>query len=813
MLRHYIKIATRKFFRDKIFSLINILGLAVGMGVCLLIYQYIHFELSYDQFHENPQNIYRITQTAIKNGEAIDKGVDVTYALGPRGKETIPEIEDFVRVHSEDFGLIVINSAKNKRYQEDNMWYVDSNFLQMFDFPLIYGDKESALAEKHNIVITEQIATKYFGDTNPQGKALRVSGGTLSGDFIVTGVLKTPPTNSHLQFDFLLPMDFLLDHYRLYRESDGWVWENFVTYITVRESVDLSVVSKKFDQLITTYIGEKLARLNLSLETGFQPIVDVHLKSESLSGDFTNNNGSIQNVRFFVIIAIFILIIAWINYINLSTAHALNRAKEVGVRKSIGAKKKQLIYQFMVESALINSIAAMLAIGIAYCMIPVLNHIIGKELGFTVLKEPNFWFGFSLIVLFGTLLSGLYPAFVLSSFKPVSVFKSVKLKTTGGFTLRKSLIVFQFLMSVILLSSTYLVYQQIAFMKNQDLGYDVEKILVVNGPKVILETRRPELKSLYQTFTTEGISHHSISAISATSHIPGKGFIWSGNVLKVGDTENAHKEANAVFVDTNFFKTYDIEFLARTNFPSNVSTYEWVIINEEAVKVFGLSSPQDAISEELIVFDDTVKILGVVKNMHWSSLRDSHLPVLFMLDNEYGAYYSIKLNMSDAKESIAHIESTYHSVFPDDPFSYFFLEDDFNKQYQADLQFGNLFSAFSLLAIFIACLGLFALVSFSVTLRVKEIGIRKVLGASVGNLMVLLSCEYIVLMIIANVLAIPVIIFAARSWLNNFAFKIEIGIGLLLIPSIILFIISLLTVSLRTYTTATMSPTKSIQKE
>lgn len=813
MLSHYLKIAIRNLFRNKVFSLINILGLAVGMGVCLLIYQYIHFELSYDQFHENPQNIYRITQTAIKNGEAIDKGVDVTYALGPRGKETIPEIEDFVRVHPEDVGLIVINSVNNKRYQEDDMWYVDRNFLQMFNFPLKDGDRESALDEKHNIVITEQIATKYFGDTNPLGKVLRVSGGTLSGDFIVTGVLKTLPITSHLQFDFLLPMDFLLENYRLYKEGDGWVWENFVTYITVKESVDLNIVGKKFDQLIITYIGEKLARLNLSLETGFQPIVDVHLKSGSLSGHFANNNGSIQNVRFFVIVAIFILIIAWINYINLSTARAINRAKEVGVRKSIGANKKQLISQFIVESALINFMAALLAIGIAYSMLPVLNDIIGKELGFTVLQNLNFWFGFFLIILFGTLLSGLYPAFVLSSFKPLSVLKSVKLTQTGRFTLRQSLIVFQFLMSVILISGTYLVYQQITFMKNEGLGFDMEKILVMNGPRVILETQRQELGSLYQTFKTEGLSHHSISAISATSHVPGKGYIWSGNVLKMGDPEDAHKEANAVFVDTNFFKTFDIDFLARRNFPSKVSPYEWVVINEEAVKAFGLVSPQDALSEELVFFGDTIKILGVVKNMHWSSLRDSHLPVLFMLDNEYGAYYSIKLNLSDAKESIAHIESAYHSVFPDDPFYYFFLEDDFNRQYKADLQFGNLFSAFSLLAIFIACLGLFALVSFSAALRIKEIGIRKVLGASVSNLMILLSREYIVLLIIANILAIPVIIFAARSWLNNFAFKIGIGIELILIPGLILFVVSLLTVSYRTYSTARMNPTKSLRKE
>lgn len=358
MLKHYLKIAYRNLLKNKIFSLINILGLAVGMGVCLLIFQYIHFELSYDQFHSNAQNTYRITQTAIRNGEVLGTGVDVTYALGPRGKETIPEIESFVRIRPEDVGLIVINAENDVRYQENKMWYVDSNFLKMFDFPLKYGNRELILDEKHNIVITEQTATKYFGDINPLGKRLRVSGGTLSGEFIVKGVLKTLPKNSHLQFDFLLPMDFLLENFRQYKEEDGWVWENFVTYITVNESVDIKVVGKKYDQLIHTYIGEKLARLDLSLTTGFQPVADVHLKSDNLSGDPASNNGDIQNVRFFAIIAIFILIIAWVNYINLSTARAMLREKEVGVRKSIGALKKQLICQFMAESVMINFIAS-----------------------------------------------------------------------------------------------------------------------------------------------------------------------------------------------------------------------------------------------------------------------------------------------------------------------------------------------------------------------------------------------------------------------------------------------------------------------
>ena len=376
LFKSYFKISTRILLRHKFYSAINILGLAVGMGVCLLIYQYIHFELSYDKFHEDAQNIYRFTQ--INNGGNLGIDVSTTYALGPAGKENIPEIEDFVRIHPQYEGLIVTNPEKNNPFQEDHIWYVDSNFLQVFNFPLKYGDPELALNDKHNIVITEPLSAKYFGDTNPVGKILKVVGGALGGDFVVTGVLKDLPENTHLQFDLLMPMMNLLENYGPYKRSNGWVWENFITYFIINESADLEEVGKKSDQLIASYIGEKLARSNSRREIRFQPVTDIHLKAGPY-GDIGNNNGNINDVKAFGVIAIFILLIAWINYINLSTARAMHRAKEVGVRKSIGALKKQLMSQFLVESMLINLIAAVLAIGVAYGMLPILNHIDRKR--------------------------------------------------------------------------------------------------------------------------------------------------------------------------------------------------------------------------------------------------------------------------------------------------------------------------------------------------------------------------------------------------------------------------------------------------
>ena len=813
MFRHYFRISTRVLLRHKLYTTINILGLAVGMGVCLLIYQYIHFELSYDRFHPGAEDIYRVTRTVIRNGEKQRNSAYTTYAFGPTGKESIPEVEEVVRVHPDEVGLIVINDENDQRHQESSVWYVDSTFLQMFNYPLKYGDPASALSDQHGIVITEPMAIKYFDDSYPVGKSLRVSGGVLSGDFLVTGVLEPLPANGHLQFDFLLPIEFLLINWGPYKNhDDGWSWEYFATYVKLHESTDSNEVSEKYDRLVVEHTGEELAKSNTRWEIGLQPLTDIHLQSD-FPKDLANNPGSVQNVRFFTLIAVFILLVAWVNYINLSTARAMHRAKEVGVRKSVGALKTQLVGQFLAESFLMNTLAALLAIGTAWLALPVLNNIVGQQLSLSVLLTTEFWMGFLLIALLGSLLSGLYPAFVLSSFRPTQVLKAIRITPQRGFSLRRGLITFQFLTSVLLVSGTYLVYQQISFMKSQDLGYDIEKVLVVNGPRVVIDEGREVLFSKYETFRNEVTNHATVSSVSLTSHIPAHGYLGEWNVRKLGEPESKNKTGYVIFADTSFTDTYDIEFLAKKEFPAVINDYERLIINEATVKMLGLGSPKEAVGAQLLVFGDTMEVLGVVPNIHWSSLREVPRPMLLSLDNHYGAYLSIKVNLSNIPETIAHIEDTYRSIYPEDPFTYFFLDDSFNQQYQADLQFGNLFSAFSALAIFIAGIGLFALVSFSATLRTKEIGIRKVLGASVSNLMILLSREYLLLLLLASVLAVPLVLIGGKAWLDNYAYKVGIGAGLFLIPAFVLLVIALLTVSYRTYAAARANPVESLKTE
>ncbi len=813
MFRHYFRISNRLLLRHKLYTTINILGLAVGMGIALLIYQYIHFELSYDNFHTDADNIYRITQTKFRNGEDLGEKVYTTYALGPTGKESIPEVDDVVRVYPDEVGLIVINDENDQRHQESNAWYVDSTFLQMFDYPLKYEGQASALSDQHNIVITEPMAKKYFGNRNPVGKSLRISAGVLSGTFVVTRVLKPLPANGHLQFDFLLPIEFLLNNWGPYKNhDDGWGWEHFMTYVKLHGSADSDKVSGKFDQVVATHTGEELAKSNTRWEVGLQPLTDIHLQS-NFPKDLASNPGNIQNIRFFALIAIFILLIAWVNYINLSTARAMHRAKEVGVRKSVGALKSQLVGQFLAESFLMNVLAALLAIGIAWLALPLLNDVIGQQLSLSVLLTTKFWLGFSSVTILGSLLSGLYPAFVLSSFRPTQVLKSIRITPQRGFSLRKGLITFQFLTSVLLISGTYLVYQQITFMKSQDLGYGIEKILVVNGPRVIIEEGQEILFSKYGTFRNEVRNHAAVSSVSLTSQIPTHGYLGEWNVRKLGEPESKNKAGYVIFADTSFTDTYDIEFLAKKKFPAVINEFEQLIINEATVKMLELGLPEEAVGEQLLVFGDTLEVLGVIPNIHWSSLKEAPRPMLLSLDNHYGAYLSIKINLSNIPETIAHVKSTYQSIYPNDPFHYFFLDDSFNQQYQADLQFGNLFSAFSVLAIFIATIGLFALVSFSAALRVQEIGIRKVLGATVSSLMILLSREYLLLLLVASLMAVPIIILGGKAWLDNYAYKVGIGAGLFFVPALVLLAIALLTVSYRTYAAARANPVDSLRTE
>ncbi|MEQ8880818.1 MAG: FtsX-like permease family protein [Cyclobacteriaceae bacterium] len=813
MVRHYLKIAFRSLLNSRSYSVINILCLGVGIAASLLILQYIHFELSFDGFHPNSENTYRI-RLDYQGSQPTRSEVLTPHALGSQAEQIIPEISNMVRVRPmrRDEGVVVKGGDDNgRKFLEYGLYYVDKNFLEMFGYSLKSGDARVALNDLNSIVITEEVAKKYFGVVDAMGKVLHVKGGSLSGEFVVSGVLNDLPANTHLQFDFLLPLQFMLSHYGIYARSDGWRWFNFYTYLTLDNNADVHVVQSKFDKLVQSNAISQLEEEHLHVKTGLQKITDIHLKS-NFASDLAERPGNEQNLWFYALIAAIILLIAYMNFINLSTVQAFRREKEVGIRKSIGVNRNQIVTQFFAEAAIINSLAVFIGVVIAYLLVPFLNQLIGTELEFTILRSYEFILLFACFVSAGTILSGLYPALVLSSFNPVNIFHSVSQKFGGGIGLRKVLIGVQFSLSVLLIAGSYLVYKQINYMKSQDLGVDMDKIIVVPGPRVILEEENDQIVSGYQTFKARVKDHHAIKAVTGTSNIPGKGVMWYGDMRKLGAPAEFAKEGKTVLVDAGFTDTYDFDFLAGSGFTPEMDEYYAVIINEMALSTFQLGSPQEAIGQSIILSDiDTLKIQGVVKDVHWSSLKDPLSPTLFGVA-QHNAYFSIRSSLTNIPQTLDHIETIFNESFPNDPFDYYFLDESFNQQYQSEIQFGKLFGAFTLLAIFLASIGLFALVSFTASLRTKEISLRKLFGASVDDIILLFSKEYLLLILIATIMATPVVIFGATTWLEGFAYRINLGIDAFLIPFSLLVVVSSLTIGHRIYLSAIQNPVDSLRR-
>ncbi len=833
MQRSHIKIGWRSLFPQKWNSLINIGGLSVGMGICLVICQYVLFELDYDRFHPDYDRIYRVIVNETQEGAPFGSGPYATYKLGEKAREVIPEVEDYVRYYPSEYSAVITNPDTDKRFNEEGhtIAYADRAFLQLFNFPLQRGDKVSALSGIHNIVISERMARKYFGNQDPMGRTLEIKGGSSYGTCTVTGVLAALPVNNHLQFDFLRPIENLWEFGNGGSVSryGGWAREWFGTYLKIRESADITLVQKKLDQLIRENKLKGVDPENVVETTQLQPLADIHLKSGAYTyPDYASDKGNFSDIQVFVLIAFFILFIGWVNYINLSTARSMTRAKEVGIRKSIGAFKRQLIGQFITESVLVNLISGILAIGMVPMLLPLLSTIIGKELYFTLPGTAAFWGWFLAFILGGALLSGLYPAFVLSSYRPISMLGSTRMVRAGSMSLRKGLIVFQFLISIALVSGTYLVYKQITYMKGGELGMDIEKILVVIGPKFLIDgpkvtdgtdmvqirAANAYSKAKFLTFQEEVAGHHSISSVTGSRLVPGQvQDITNKHFRRWGTPEAEGRQFWMLNAGMDFVNTYGLQLIAGEVFHTDMEDDRFAILNEEAVKAFGFDSAQDAIQQKVTFGGEPITVVGVVKNFNWESLKSPYHPMVLRFDGGANNFISFRLGVADIGESLRHIQSVYHTIYPENAFDYFFLDEDFNHQYHSDVLFGRLFLAFSFLAILLACIGLFALVSYSAVLRTKEIGIRKVHGASTATITVLLSKEYLYLLSIAIAVAIPLVSYWGSLWLESYAFRTHLGIDHFLVPILAILSIALFTVGHKTFRTARSNPVDALKRE
>lgn len=805
MFRNYLKIAWRNLLNNKAYSAINIGGLAIGIAACLLILQYVVFELDYEDFQVKKDRIYRVQQDRYDNGKLSTQWAAGAFAVGNSFKEAIPEIEDYVKVV--ETGDIIVK-VENQPLKIEEVFFATNSFFSVFSYPLIHGDIETVLNEPYTAAISETTAVKIFGTTDAIGKTLPISGGRT---YKITGVFKDMPINTQLKPNFLASYKtFVVTNTN--EESnpeEWWASDGCLTYVLLQEGVGPQVVESKFPAVVEEGVGELLKRFNSSVTYNLQPLKDIHLDANYMQEPAPNGDG--KTIYLLLAIAFFILIIAWINYINLATARAIGRAKEVGVRKAVGSQRKQLITQFFFESALFNGMALILALAILMIAIPTFNELSGQQISYTFFLEGSFWLGLIGLFVIGVFLSGAYPAFVLSSFRPVEVLKGKMISTKQGALLRKSLVVFQFAASLFLLIGTLTVYNQIQFMRNQSLGIDIEQTLVIAPPIATDSTYTNKMTALKEDLLTSS----SIKSITVSTTIPGDAVGWNAGGIKLTTQEESQqKQYRVIGVDYDFMNLYDLKIRAGRAFSEDFgSDPESVIFNKAGITQLGFNNPEEAIGERIDFWGEQYTIIGVVENFHQQSLQEPYEPLILRLMPDVRGYFSIRTDADKIAQTIGQVQTKWGIFFPGNTFEYFFLDDHFNEQYNADNRFGKVFGLFTLLAILVACLGLFGLASFTALQRKKEIGIRKVLGASILGILKLLYKEFALLLVLAFAIAIPLAWFTTSNWLQGYAFRINIHWSFFLIPFMTIVLVALITVSFQTIKASLANPVNSLRTE
>ena len=802
MVRNYFTSVLRYVSRNKAFTFINILGLAIGMMACMLITQFVMHEFSYDSFHVYKDRIFRLQLDRYNKGEITTQWAAGAMGIGPDVKDNFPEVEDYVRLTGEN----ALFSYGDVFFKEEGVYYATQSFFKMFSIPLIYGVDSIVLKEPFKVVLSESLAKKYFGNEDPIGKTIRNNGET---DYEVTGVFRDLPPNTHMKISALFSyasFESLVNNPQAMR---SWHWDGHFTYILLNERADPKAFEQKLLQFSEEHEAEELKRAGAGMVFHLQPLTDIHLDSDFMFEFKTNGNR--QSAYFLSIVAVLILVIAWINYINLSTAKSIERAREVGVRKVMGGYKTQLVQQFLFEALLLNTVAVGIAVFLVILFTPSFSELTGRELGYLLFQEWRFWLWTGLLILAGALLSGLYPAFVLSGYRPVEVLKGRFKNTTKGLVFRKGMVVVQFVASITLIVGTFTVYRQIRFMQDQKLGVDIDQTLVLQSPNVVDSTYADK----FHVFKQQISQYPEVSAVTAASSVPGRQPAWNaGGIRRLSQREDESNQYRIIMMDAGFIKAFGLEVLEGRPFSAALANERKnVMINESAARLMGFSKLEDAINDQIFFWGDTFSIVGVLKNYHQESLKKAFEPLIFRYNDAPGGYYSIKFNTSNVRESMVKFEEHWRALFPGNPFIHFFLDEHYNEQYQADQQFGKVFGVFSLLAIFIASLGLFGLSSLTAVQRTKEIGVRKVLGASVQSILSLMSKDYIALLMISIALAVPAAWWIMSGWLEDFAYRIPLSWWIFAVPSLAVVFIALATVSLHTVKAARTNPATSLRYE
>jgi putative ABC transport system permease protein len=800
MFKNYLNLTFRSLNLNKTYFIINLLGLTIGITSFVLILFWIRAETSYDKFHKNADNIYRVDYLLYEEGILEQRSAAGSTGIGKEIKNAFPEVLDYTRFNRTE----ALVKYQDKVFKEADILYAQSSFFNIFSFPLAIGKADSTILAINHAVITQETARKYFGDENPIGKMITIDG---ASDYEITGIVKSAPENSHLRFDILLSYDNLIKASRSWDNS--WVSERVYSYILVSPGTNIAALQAKLPQIPEAFIGQHMKEAFYLLEYKLVKLTDIHLHS-SISNEL-EVNGNYRSVVSLGIVAFLILLVAFINYINLATSRSIERAHEVGIRKVSGALMKDLIFQFLTESAFLNFIALVVSLAGIILLLPFFKQIMQSPLHIDYLYIVLL---FVILLVSGTLLTGLLPAIYISKFSPGLVLKG-KSPTNSKWLipLKNSLVVFQFTISVILIIGTITILRQVNFMQNHDLGFKIEGLMVIDGPRILRANSLDSYLKSTESFKNDIKALSNVSNITASSSVPGTE-IRNSRVLGIPvPGRNTEKKIEIYYIDNNFFDTYGLTLLAGNNFSQSAKEETGnIIINESALVYYGLDNAESTVGKFLRGGRQELSIKGIINDFNQESLKVLPGPIAF-LNQPANIFYTIKANMEGIDKLIPQIEKIWTSHYPENPFHYFFLNDFYNKQYIADHRFSGLFLVSSILAIVIACLGLSGLSAYSITRRTKEIGIRKSNGSSIIQVLVLLNRDFVKWVVIAIVIASPVAWFALNNWLKNYAYKTTLSWWIFAVSGLIVLVIALLTVSLQSWRAARRNPVEALRYE
>ncbi len=795
MLKNYIKIAWRNVCRDKGYAFINIAGLATGIAVCLFILLFVAHELSYDRFHTKKDRIVRAIMNTSEESLAVTPS-----AVAPIIAQQVAEVESWVRLYEPTRYSPAIVRYQDKLFQESSLIYADSTFFDLFSFRLSAGNSAAALIRPNSIVLTRSMAEKYFGNDNPVGEVIEVTVDGGAEEFNVTGVMEDVPQNSHFRFDFLASLSTRQRWSQL--TDDRLAAANFYTYLLLDKRSSVEPLKSKIPALLEKYVLD-----GYPLSIGLQPLSDIYLHSDQQAE--IRPMGDILYVYSFSAIAVLVLIIACINYINLATARSARRAPEVAMRKALGAHRPQLIRQFYGESLLITVISILFAILVVEVAMPPLERLTGNEFTFSLFEAPLIWVALGIIIFFVSMAAGSYPALVLSAFQPSKALKSALGTGKRDAFYRKVLVVFQFAVSIFLVIGTLVINDQIQFIQSKNLGFDKEHV-------VILPTGDRQLSERFETLKAEVLRRPGVLAAAGMSNIPGD--VFGGySVSKEGMAEDENIHLAGGTAGPGVIATLGIRLLAGEDFPANpnyVSEQGYLyLINKKLSDALGWE-PEEAIGKDFSLWESTPgRVAGVMENFNFASLREDIDPLALFLAPGMYDYLLVKIEPEHIPETLASLKSVWSRIAPHRPFEYTFLDQKFDALYQSEMRMAGIFSTFTMVAIFIACLGLIGLASYLVEQRTKEIGIRKASGATIPDIITLFSKDFVLLVIAGFIISIPIAWLVMSRWLQNFAYHVEIGFSIIFVAGLSTLIIALIAVSYQSLKAALMNPVESLRRE